>query len=493
MLIDTSGSPQWFTTLAGRYKDVVKRIEIENEILIPGIKPGDPERWKACYAAAKRAAPGTDVFLTGNCNLGMFDRLTRLVVPFDRLGYHSYMHGAGGEETLSSLAVAVAGAAADRGTTPVLSEFNWKMLTRLSPEARAKEWALIFGDLLKSRAVPELLQFQWQETMSVNPLLTRQGIRHYETIYLDRRPKPEAFELMKLIRQYCRADAPVRELPIRVTNTTFANGKARADFTVTNATTKPLTVRLTPESFSGAQCRLISPGVISLKPGNTAKGTVEVIVQPNALPGVYHFFIKAAYSALRQAQDAKTAYGWGYASKPGIPSFDAKPVMPELVEYDRVIVGRIDSWSHTSCVAFGPDAPVVEMEMAYVVANTLQSATGRAIRLCSTADIPADMRKTGNLILVGTPQSNPLIESQLSWLNLSSGNGVVTGYHPSDSSSAGWWLLLTGNSSKAVEAAATDFVLRYWKNAKDSAIRITGTEKGAALGNRAAAGEVNPP
>lgn len=487
VLIDTEGTPQWFATLAGRYKDVVKRIEIENEVLIPGITPGEPERWKACYEAAKTAAPGSDVFLTGNANVGMFDRLTQLGVPWDRLGYHTYKHGPGGEETLSSLALAAAGVAADRGTTPVLSEFNWKFLTRLSPEARAKEWALIFGDLLGSRAVPELLQFHWQETMCVNPLLCRQGIRHYETIYLDRRPKPEALEFMKLIRQYSRPDASVRELPIRISAEKFVRGEALAFFTVTNSTSRTIALKLTPECFGNASCRLASPGAITLRPWKSAKGVIRVSLKPNALPGVYHFFLKAACSG-------KTAYGWGYASNIGDAIVDPRPVLADLVDYPRnIATDGVSVWSRTQCVAFGADAPVVELEMAYMVANTLQSATGRSIRLCSTADIPEGMIKAGTLVLVGTPESNPLIAQKASLLHLSAGKGAVMSLNTTNGVIAGSWLLLTGDSSKSVEAAATEFVLRYWKNAKDASIRISGMEEGAALGKRSAPGQINPP
>jgi len=486
VMVDTSGTPQWFGMLAGRYKDVVKRIEIENEVLIPGIKPGDAERWTACYKAAKQAAPDTDVFLTGNCNVGMFDRLARLGVPFDRLGYHTYKHGPGGEETLSSLAVAVAGVAADRGKTPILSEFNWKMLTRLSPEARAKEFALIYSKILEPRAVPELLQFHWQETMSVNPRLTRQGIRHYETIYLDRRPKPEAIELMKLIRKYCRADAPVRELPVRVSETVFHKGKARAQFTVTNATSKPLTVKLSAECFGDAQGRIASTRSISLKPGKSATGAVEIALKPGVEPGVYHFFVRADYSG-------KASYGWGYASNLGVTAFNAEPILPDLVDYPTGthVLDRID-WKRPVCVAFGSEASVVELEMAYMVFNTLQSATGRVLRLCSVEDMPADMAANGNLILVGTPQSSKLLG--LESPRLSAGKGSVQlVVHPAQDGGKVTWVLLTGESSQAVEAAAIDFVLRYWKNAKDSAIRATGLEKGAALGSPAAKGQVNPP
>jgi len=476
VLIDTAGSPQWFSYLAGRYKDVAKRIEIENEILIPGIKPGDPERWTACYRAAKEAAPTTDIFLTGCENMGMFDRLTRLGVPYDRLGYHTYRHGIGGEETLNSAAVAAAGCAADRDAAPVLSEFNWKMLTRLSPEARTKEWALIFGNLLKPRATPELLQFQWQETMSVNPRTSRQGVRHYETIYLDRRPKPEAFELMKLIRRYSRTDAPIRELPITIKETIFASGKARAAFTVKNMTSKPVTVKLGAECFADAVCKVIPPGIRSIKPGASASGAVEITLKPGAMPGVYHFFIKAEHSG-------KASYGWGYASNIADPRFDPNPVISDLVEYPQGIwLDNALDWSRPTCVAFGPDAPIVEMEMAYIVFNTLQSATGRTLRLCSTADIPANMLQTGNLILIGTPKSNPLIAQESPKLN--PGKGTII--------SSANRLLLTGDSSQPVEAASIDFVLRYWKNAKDSALRVTDMEKGAALGNKITPAKVNP-
>jgi len=129
-------------------------------------------------------------------------------------------------------------------------------------------------------------------------------------------------------------------------------------------------------------------------------------------------------------------------------------------------------------VAFGAKNPIVEMEMAYLVRNTLQVVIGQPVRLCAVADIPKDFR--GNLILVGTPESNPLIgKPQLSdkaTVLLQDGN-----------------LLLTGKTSDGVRAAATDFVLRYWTNARDSSCRISGLEKGAALGNKAAPGDVNLP
>ena len=482
VIVDTSGSTNWFTTLAGRYKDVAKSFEIENEILIPGIKPGDTERWIASYKAVKAAAPNTDAFLTGNCDEGMFERLVRLGVPFDRTGFHFYLHGPGWEETLCSTATAMGGHGTDLGKPTILGEFNWKEITRYSPEARAAKYALGFGKMLEPRAIPELFQFHFQETMSVNPEICRIGIRHYETMNLDRRPKLEGVEFMKLIKRYSRPNSPVCELPIKIDEITLKNGKAKAVFTLKNETKKQVLVKLSSESFGESSCRITSKNTLTLKPGESAKGQMEVSLKPGAKPGTYHYFLKANYSN-------KTAYGWGIASNPGAPEFDAKPVLPELVEYPQGLdIVKSFDWNKPICVAFGKDSAILELEMAYVAFSTLQSATGRAIRLCSTEDIPASMLKSANLILVGSPTGNPLVAQAAPMLTDGKGTIILQ-----DKGNGRQWLLLAGKTPKDVKAATTDFVLRYWENAKDSTTRISGMEKGAALGNRAVSGDLNPP
>lgn len=482
VLADTSGSPQWMEQVASRYKGIVKRIEIENETLIPGIKPGDPERWKACYEAAKAGNPAAEVFLTGNGNLGVSQRLMRMGIPFDRLGLHNYKHGPGWEEALSTISLGIGSWATDIGKPPVLGEFNWKELTRLAPEARAKKFAEVYGSMLAPRAIPEFLQFQFQETMSVNPSICRQGIRHYETIYLDRRPKPEAIELMKLIRGYCRNDSPVSELPISLREVTFNGGKARARFTLRNGTRSRIKARLAVSCYDGADCTLASPAEVTVPPGKATEGFVELSLKPGAMPGAYHFFVEAAYGA-------KTSVGWGIASNPGAPSFEAEPVLADKVDYPQgpSVVDEFD-WSRPICVVFGADAPVLELEMAYLLFNTLQSATGRAMRLCGSADVSDQRLRHGNLVLVGTPSSNPLIAETRSQVNADKGCVVMH-----DAGEGRQWLLVTGAASPDVEAAAVDVVMRFWGSAKDSAIRVTGVEEGAALGHRAQVGVVNPP
>ena len=272
IMVDTEGPAEWITLIAKRYAQVITRYELENEILIPGIKPADPARWKGLYQAAKRAAPDADVFLTSAGNHGMFERLRALDVPFDRVGLHAYKHGPEWKEAFSSHALGTGGYAADLNKPATLGEFNWKSLTRMSPEARRGEFAIIYGQMLEPRALPEFFQFHFQETMSVNPSIARVGIRHYETISLDRRPKPEALELMRLIRQYTRPDAPVRRLPIEVQEAQFAGPQAFTKFTVSNPTGKPVTVKLRTHSFEGAAATLTSPATVTVAPGGSTSG-----------------------------------------------------------------------------------------------------------------------------------------------------------------------------------------------------------------------------
>lgn len=478
VLIDTSGSPEWMALLAGRYKDVVKRIEIDNEILIVGARPGDAERWTACYNAIKRVAPDTQVFLTGACNQGQFERLIKLGVPFDRVGYHNYKHRPAFQDAIPSVAIGVAGHASELGMQPTLGEFNWKYLTHLSPEVRAKEFKGIYGKMLEPRAIPEFFQFQWQETLCVNPRLTRQGLRHYETINLDRRPKSEGYEFIKLIKEYARADSPVRVLPISIGEVTLRNGRASARFLVENKTGKQAALKLSVESFQGLSGKL-SENAVSLLHGQKLAGTIELRLDPSSPSGAYHYFLKVDYPG-------GTAYGWGIASNPGAPTFDA-PVLADKVDYPQGadIVTRFD-YSKPICVAFGVDCPIIELEMALQARNTLQSAIGREIRLCSTADIPKNWK--GNLILVGTPKTNPLIAPSSARLPADKGAVILE-----DVGDGLQWLILAGETSETAQAAGTEFVLRFWKNARDSSARIFGLEEGAALGDKAAPGDVNLP
>jgi len=483
VLVDTEGPPEWVTLVMGRYRDVVKRVEIENEILIPPTKPASPARWTSLYHAAKTADPDAQVFLTGAGNDGKFERLRALGVPFDRVGLHAYMHSPEWTETLSSHVLGTASYARSIGKFVTMGEFNWKGLTRLSPPARRKAFADVYESMLEPRAIPEVFEFHFQETIGISPSIARTGVRHYETIALDRRPKPEAFELMRLIRKYARPDAPVLEVPVTVESATLANGRAKASFSIANHTTRKLTLQLDALAFDGVEATLASPHQLTLAPSDSAHGSIALRLPAGARLGTYHFFLKAAYGD-------KTAYGWGVASNPGAPHFAKNPVLADLVAYPQgTDVVRQFDWSRPLLVAFGADAPVLEMEMAYQVAFTLQSTTGRPVWLSSTADLPDSLLSKGSLILVGTPAGNPLI-GDLPSARDAGEKGIVWLAKGENTPSR---LILTGNTPKAVEASSTDFVLRYWLNSKDAALRITGMEKGALLGNPARVTNPDPP
>jgi hypothetical protein len=283
-----------------------------------------------------------------------------------------------------------------------------------------------------------------------------------------------------VIRQHSAADAPIREMPVEVSDVTLANGRAMASFRVTNLTGKTASVRLSTESYGGLEPRLEGPATRTLAPGESVAGSIAIALPAGAEPGTYHHFLKVEY-------DGKQAWGWGIAANAGSPNFGA-PVIAEQVVYPQGadVVGKID-WTRPIAVAFGPEASVLEVEMAYLVGETLQAASGRPVRISSTADLAPATAARGTVILVGTAETNPMLGT------VPGGGGEGKGIIYLRDGSNGQQLILTGADKKAVDAAASEFVLRYWKNAKDSAIRLAGMEKGAALGNKAGVTAVDLP
>ncbi len=152
----------------------------------------------------------------------------------------------------------------------------------------------------------------------------------------------------------------------------------------------------------------------------------------------------------------------------------------------RDVVSRVD-WARPLAVAFGAEASVLELESAFQLANTLQAATGKQVRISSVDDLPDSVNRRGVVLLVGTPTSNALVAR----------NQPQTGKPGIGSialrTSGAQYLLLTGADAKGVQAAVVELLLRYWPNARVAALRTMGMEKGAALGNRVGGPAVDPP
>lgn len=481
MMVDSEGPPEWITAVVGRYSDIIVRVELENEVLIGGITPSAPARWTALYNAAKKAAPSAHVFLTGAGNNAMFNRLVALGVPFDRVGLHAYKHGPQWKEAFSSHAMGTGGFAADMGKPMTLGEFNWKDLTRMSPESRVSEVAEIYEQVLSTRSVPELYEFQFHESLTFNPSVSGTSSRHYEPLALDRRPKPEAAGLLNAIRKFGRRDAHVNELPFRVDPVNAVKGRAISAFSLVNRTGREITVRLKATAIDGISSRLITPARITLKPGQRTRGSVRISLDDPRGFGTYHHFIEASY-------DTKVATGWGVVSNEGPPTFSSKAVLGDRVHYREgpEVVGRIE-WSRPIGVVFGETASVLELESAYQLGATLQASTGKKVRISSAADIPDGLRRSGLLFVVGTPRANSLVGTDTA--NKGAGVGIVTVRHISQSQH----VVLTGADSKAVQAAVVELQMRYWPNARVATMRMIGFEKGAALGNRIGGFSEDPP
>jgi hypothetical protein len=411
----------------------------------------------------------------------MFERLRMLGVPFDRVGLHAYKHGPQWIEAYTSHVLGTAGYASDIGRPMSLGEFNWKDLTKLSPEERRGVFAALWEAVLAPRAVPEVFHFQLQEQAAYNTTINGTSSRHYEPLGMDRRPKDEAFVTMQMIRKYGRPDAPVNVLPITVGEVRFAHGRAEVAFTVTNATGRPQSVAFSTASFDGTTTRLLTPARVPLAPQASVSGRVEVRLAGGAPVGTYHHFVVA------RAGDV-TSIGWGVASNPGAPTFADTTVLGDRVTYTQGLnVVREVDWSRPLAVTFGDKATVLELEQAFQLANTLQAATGTPVRISSEKDLPDSLAQRGTVLLVGTAAASTLVRG--THTSVVSGKGTIALDRRGERS----YLVLTGADAKGVEAAVVELELRYWPNAKDAAVRIAGMEKGAALGNRKSGSSVDLP
>ena len=463
-LLDAHASDTAMVELLKRYGDVVDTVELENEILIWGIPLDRPEQWKKTYAAIKEAAPHVRVHLTGYNNTGMFNRLETLGVPFDRIGLHSYMDSVEAIPSARGYALALGSYGSKSGKEPVITEWNWRQLTRMTPEARAKIYPPIFDNALSTRAIPEMYQFQFNETMAPNPRSGRGNIlRHYELIHLSRRPKLEAFELVKLIQKYSGATDPLRTLDVPYVVTDLnARGEGEAVVQIKNASSRTLKLTAKVESPANLTASVGKIGSASLKAGATMPISVKLKTK-DATPGFYHSFIRL------EQPDGSLRYACIEARLKGSPKLDT--ASKSSVVYAHSVAEELGlDYTKPFAVVYGTDAPVLEVETAFAIASTLESATGQPIEMIQLNDLPKQAAAKRNLILVGTPKSHNLIGSVAKQLPDAKDGAIAQVKSPTDET----WLVVAGNDSLAVEHAGMDLLLRWWKNAKDSAARRVG-------------------
>lgn len=468
-LLDVQLPPEQVAALVARYRDVVDGVEVENEVLIFGIADGREKYWNSVYDAVKRVAPEIPVHLTASTNTGSFTRLQQLGGSSDRIGEHMYMDSVEAIPSARGFALASASYAAKVNKPPLITEWNWRGLTRMTPEARAKIYAPIFENVLLTHSMPEIYQFQFQESLAMNPR-TLTGIRHYEPLWLSRRLKPEAFELMRLIEKYSSPDAPNRLVKIeQVPLTLNANGEGVANFRVTNTGNRSLTLRAVVEVPSNVTATLQSENAATLRlpPNAFANILVRISLKKSAgemLPGFHYIFLRL------EDGNKFVRYGWAEARLEGAPPIDA--ATKSAINYGSDALAF--NFNRPLAVVYGDGAPVLELETASALTNSLESATGRPVQMYELHDLPADMRARGALVVVGTAKTNALAALVANDLPPDIRNAKQFVARVPNGATRSEWLVIGGASAEDAETAAMDLIVRYWKFAKDSASRRVG-------------------
>ena len=492
VLMDSEGEPEWLVLLATRYEDLIDRYELCNEIMLQasyrGLGAEKIEELKDAYNAIRKVCPDLPIHVTSNGSTGIFEQARHTGLPFDGYGVHYYRHGPGWLDILESQSLGSGTYASRLGIPALLTEFNWKNFTEMAPPERLKYVTETYDRVLKVRAFPEVYLFHFHETMSPNPRLGRNATRHYEVISLDRRPKPTFESWMKQMYTYASPDLPFMQLQAVPEGVILKNNKTVAQFSVSNMSDKELNVTFSPECFNELNCR-IKNRKIKIDSGEKYSLEVELSLPDLAEPGVYHYFIRTEFNN-------EFSYLWGWAELHGKPVFDKSLILPEHVVYPQGndVVNEFD-FNKPVTVVFAGDTDrekrdARNVEMAYLIYNTLRTSTGKSLYLCSDNDIPGDRLENGNLILIGKPQDFDISKFKKVEIPYSGEKGII---YMAASDNGEQWLCLTGHSPASVEAASIDFLLRYWKNSKNSAINRIGMEEGNMLGNSAETGLLNPP
>ncbi|MGI8965599.1 MAG: COG1470 family protein [Limisphaerales bacterium] len=456
-LLDVYASPQQLEELIKRYGDVIDGIEIENEILIWSIPTEKIAEWKQLYETVKKVAPHIKVNFTGQNNTGIFDRLAKVGVGFDRVGLHSYVDTLDALPSARGWALAAADFATRIGKPVTVTEWNYRGLTRMSPEDRAKMYPQIFEGALNTRSISDFYQFQFQETLAPNPVSGRGNLlRHYEIFNLSRHPKREAFEFAKIIQRYIAADDPAKILSVGYCETELdKSGIGKANLIVTNQSSKSLELKMSVEVPKDLKLEINGPLKISLAP-HEGKTISLNISAPELKSGFYHGFIRF------EGVNNFLRYTAIEARLVGVPHLNFKDWPSETAYSPEVAEGSMNLLTNIAAVVYGQDAPVIEVETAIAIAQTLESASGRAVPYFQLNDLSADARTSGNLILVGTTKTHGLVkEAKLS--------PEKTSAVRIEKNKNTEWLVVSGEDSERVKTAGMDFILRYWKGGKDSA------------------------
>jgi hypothetical protein len=439
-LVDVKLTPQQTAALVKRYRERIEGVEIDNEVLIFQIFDEDVRYWKDVYQAVKQVAPDMPVQWTTHTNTGAFDRLSALGVKYDRVGAHAYMDSVEAIPSGKDYALAIADYATKVNKPPLITEWNWRFLTRMTPEARAKVYRPIFENVLRTKCMPIIYQFQFNDSLAMNPTGLK-GIRHYEMINVSRRPKPEALEFVELIQRYSNPTAPTRQLRADYAAIELTDGKGAARIPLANQSGQTLKLKAIAES--SPDVKVTVPATIELKAGEKSNLDVQIELAKgkDAPPGFYHVFVRL------EGDGDFVRYAWAEARHAGAPKIDAK-TSPDVAYGGDALAF---DFNRPLVVVYPVEASVMELEAAWVLYQTLESATGRVVEIYQSNDLPDSRKQLGGIIWVGKGRAEkPTVTRE------------------------GETLIVTGADEQQVTRAAMDLTLRYWPSAKDSAASKVG-------------------
>jgi hypothetical protein len=222
---------------------------------------------------------------------------------------------------------------------------------------------------------------------------------------------------------------------------------------------------MTPESPAGVKLDVIGDKTVKIPAHSSMPIKLQLKISKGLTPGFYHSFVRF------DAGNGLISYGWIELEMPGAPKIDKDHAWHKEVKYSSDALDY--DFNRDLAVVFatepsnGPDASKRwDVESAWLVQQTLESATGRPVKFFSVADLPEELRKKGNLILVGMPSTHELMKS----LPMDEKpKSFVTRAKSNDDH--GDWLIVGGEDEASLNLAATDLVLRYWKYAKDAGMR----------------------
>lgn len=467
LYLDLAVSPEFAGAIVRKHGDIARYYEIQNEILLRGIDTELLPYWKTLREQIKQRADTKVVLTGGPLFLGLYPKLDDLAMDLDGVGHHCYVDRREVPEAFADYALAIGGYASRQNKIPINSEINWRFITRETLDQQAQHFGEIFESFLSQQSVPMVGQFQFQETFCVPPV-SRGALRHYEVLHVDRTPKPQAGVYRRLIQKYTSPQEPVNNLEVTYGKEQIAPGQTLT-VPVTFKNIGRGTIRVKTECIlpEGLSLKGKSRSTFSLKPQETVTLDRRLAAAKTIRPGFYHLFEKITLGD-------RLFFGWGILPYTHQPQLALDEPVLENVKYESSIDSlRAFDLSKVKAVVFGSEAPAREVDWTLYVYESLRSATGADIQRYSDTDPQAlELLKSGHAVLVGTMKSNRLIaqtsDALRANLAVTSKDAGIVRVVDNPFHSGSRILLVTGDSEEAVERAASDFLLRYWKNAKDA-------------------------